>query len=676
MAKQNIRSVKGVGERREKQLLRLGIESVESLLHYYPRRYIDLRAITLASDAKQDVPELFRLTVYRKHPPVRLPGGKTLYKVSAGDDSGYVTVAYFNNRYAAGALSEGRDYLFYGKFKRQGSGGELINPVTMNETDAGGLWPQYSATEGLSSRAISGIVKDALFKYRGSIGETLPVELLERHGYIGLSDALAHIHAPKDYTEVEKARERLIFDELFILQLGMLLFKAKSRRSTASVMKADDLLEFYSSLPYTLTEAQLRCIREITSDLSRPVPMSRLLQGDVGSGKTVVAAAAIATAMKSGYQSAVMAPTEVLAAQHMESLSALLSPLGARIGLLTGAVKGKQRGLLLDAAAAGEIDIVVGTHALISEKVTFSKLGFVVADEQHRFGVEQRMRLSLKGDNPHLLVMSATPIPRTLALMIYGDLDLSVIDEMPKGRIPPKTYLVSDAYRERYLRFIKEKTSEGGLAFIVCPLIEENETADDRRAATQYKEELEAGPLLGCKVGLVHGRMKAAEKQRAVEAFKNAETSVLVSTTVIEVGVDIPRANIMVIENAESFGLSALHQLRGRIGRGFGESYCILVAGNGGEASEQRLRILTESNDGFAIANFDLMLRGPGEFFGRRQHGLPELRIADLMKDDLTLSLAGRAAKELLDSDPELLRHTGLKARVDSMFGSKEGAFN
>ncbi|MCL2539754.1 MAG: ATP-dependent DNA helicase RecG, partial [Oscillospiraceae bacterium] len=479
-----------------------------------------------------------------------------------------------------------------------------------------------------------------------------------------------------DYSEVEKARERLIFEEFFIFQLGLLLLKDRKERATSVVISDNNLEKFCDSLPFSLTNAQLRSMREIAADIGRDIPMSRLLQGDVGSGKTVVAAAAVAAALKAGYQSAFMAPTEILASQHADSLSSLLSAFGANIGLLTGGVRGKNRRLLLENIACGNVNVVVGTHALISEEVVYRNLGLVIADEQHRFGVEQRMSLSRKGNNPHLLVMSATPIPRTLALMIYGELDISVIDELPKGRIPQKTYLVTEAYRERYLNFLKKMVDKGHQAFIVCPLIEESALIGDRRAATQYKEELEKGPLNGYSVGLIHGKMKPIEKQRSMEAFKNGDISILVSTTVIEVGVDVPSANVMIVENAESFGLFALHQLRGRIGRGGDESFCILVAQENGEKAKQRLRILTESNDGFAISSFDLALRGPGDLFGKRQHGLPEFRIADLAGDERVLLRARTAAKELLEDDPALESHPDLKTRMERMFEADAGIYN
>ncbi len=673
---QNIRYLKGVGENREKLFLRLGVDSVGSLLRYYPRRYLDLRDSYSVTDAPLDTPFIVKAEVYHKHPPLRISGGRTIYKIDAGDDGGSLTLTFFNNRFTPAALKEGENYLFYGKLKGSLFAREMINPQLMKSEETEGLLPQYPATEGLSSRVIANTVRNALSQFGNDIKETLPEQLLLEYDLIGLKDALRQIHFPENFDEAESARKRLIFEELLTLQLGMQLFKSRAKQTTKVVIKKNDLNPFLSSLPFTPTNAQFRCISEIMTDLNQEIPMSRLLQGDVGSGKTVVAAAAVYAAVKSGYQSAIMVPTEILAAQHANSFSKLLAPFGITVGLLTGGVKGKNRKLLLEKIASGEVNVVIGTHALISEEVSYRKLGLVVADEQHRFGVEQRVRLSKKGENPHLLVMSATPIPRTLALIIYGDLDISVIDELPPGRKPIKTYLVTDSYRERYLNFIKKEVDSGHQAYIVCPLVEESEQLGDRQAVAQYKEELQSGLLSGYSVGLIHGRMKAKEKQQIMESFLNNDLSILVSTTVIEVGVDVPNANVMVIENAEIFGLSALHQLRGRIGRGSDESYCILVSESKSENAKQRLKMMAESNDGFEIAKFDLMLRGPGDLFGRRQHGLPELRIADLVFDDRVLYDAQSAAKSILDSDETLDSHPLLKQAVTEMFEDSEGMYN
>lgn len=682
--KQDIRYLKGVGESREKLFLRLGVDSVGALLHYYPRRYLDLRESYSVGAAPLDTPVVVRATVFRKHAPLRISGGRTIYKIEAGDDSAELTLTYFNNRFTPQALKENESYLFYGQLKGALLSREMVNPQLMKLEETDGLLPQYPATEGLSSRVIANTVRNALEQFGDAIAETLPAEILAQYDLIGRKDAIHWIHFPKDFEQAERARNRLIFEELFTLQLGMLLFRERSKQHTDIRVKTNDPKAFVQSLPFEITGAQRRSIDEIMEDIDRDVPMSRLLQGDVGSGKTVVAAAAVCAAARSGYQSAVMVPTEILAAQHADSFSKLLEGFGITVGFLTGAVKGKARKVLLGKIAGGEVDVVVGTHALIGDGVEFHNLGLVVADEQHRFGVEQRMRLSQKGDNPHLLVMSATPIPRTLALIIYGDLDISVIDELPPGRKPVKTYLVTDAYRERYLNFVKKAVDGGNQAYVVCPLVEESEAvgdpsgrgADDRQAATQYKEELEETYLKGYAIGLVHGRMNPKEKQKVMEAFKSGEISILVSTTVIEVGVDVPNANVMIIENAEVFGLSALHQLRGRIGRGADESYCILVSESRSENAQQRLKMMTESNDGFAIAKFDLALRGPGDLLGKRQHGLPELALADLVSDDRVLYDAQQAAKDLFAEDEGLLKHPAIRNEIERMFEQSEGMYN
>ena len=674
--KQDIRYLKGVGEKRGKLFNRLGIFSVGDLLRYYPRNYLDLGDCVPVSGAPLETPVLLRLSIIKKSVPVRLPGNRTMSRIEAEDESSGAGLIYFNNRFTPQSLKEGGSYLFYGKLKGSLLNPEMVNPQLIKERETEGLIPQYPATEGLPSRVIAGVIREALPQYSDSIEDTLPAGIKDRFGLISLYEALCIIHNPKDHSEAEQARRRLIFEELFTLQLGMMLFRERAKRTTGAVILNPDPERFISSLPFTLTDAQVTCIDEIIDDLKRDVPMSRLLQGDVGSGKTVVAAAAVYAAAVSGFQSAVMAPTEILAKQHANTFSALFEGFGIKTGLLTGSVKGKQRQLLLDKIKTGEVEVIIGTHALISEDVGYKKLGLVVADEQHRFGVEQRMRLSQKGDSPHLLVMSATPIPRTLALIIYGDLDISVIDRLPPGRKPVRTYLVDDSYRERYLNFIKKNADEGRQAYIVCPLIEESEIYGDHQAAVQYKQQLENGPLKGYTIEFIHGKMKSTQKQKIMDSFKNGELSVLVSTTVIEVGVDVPNANIMVVENAEFFGLSALHQLRGRIGRGTDEGYCVLVSGSENEITRRRLKIMTRTTDGFAVAKLDLSLRGPGNLFGKRQHGLPELKIADLVSDERILYETREAAETLAGDDRLLSGFPKLKAQIERLFEQGEGAFN
>ncbi len=651
---QGIQYLKGVGERRVKLFAKLGVDTVGALLRYYPRGYLDARSANTVAGAPLGVPCAVRAAVYGKAAPLRVRGGKTLTRVHAGDESAELELVYFNNPYAPAALESGKEYVFFGKLAGNLFRREMINPYVLKESELATLLPRYTVTEGLSSKIISSAVRAALDLCAGAIPETLPADLIAQYGLLSREEALRGIHFPQDEQQAADAKARLIFEELLTLQLGMHLVKRRSRTRTSVRIAADGVDAFIKSLPYALTGAQRRCVREILADVRRDEPMSRLLQGDVGSGKTVVAACAIYCAAKSGYQSAVMAPTEILANQHAVTLAKLLEPFGITVGLLTAAVKGKARTSLLANLENGSVDVIVGTHAVISEGVRFRKLGFVAADEQHRFGVEQRAQLSKKGDHPHLLVMSATPIPRTLALIIYGDLDLSVIDEMPPGRKRVKTYVVTDELRTRYLGFVRKNAEAGRQTYIVCPLVEDSEALADTLSATEYKQELEENYLKGLTVGLVHGRMKSKEKTEVMDAFSHGQLDVLVSTTVIEVGVDVPNATLMIVENAERFGLSALHQLRGRIGRGADESTCVLVSSTDSETATRRLSVMRETDNGFEIAQHDLKTRGPGDFFGKRQHGLPELHIADLATDEAVLYRAADAAKDLLARDAQL----------------------
>ncbi|MEG0751266.1 MAG: ATP-dependent DNA helicase RecG [Oscillospiraceae bacterium] len=674
----DIRYLKGVGERRAELFCRLGVTTVGALIRYYPRSYINMRDTVEIAAAPFGEPVAVCARVCLKNPSVRLRGGKTLIRVLASDGTSDFALVWFNNEYAAAALDIGTEYVFYGKLSGTLTAREMINPLVVKPCESDALTPQYSLTAGLSSRIIAGTVRAALTLSRGQISESMPLSLMRKYDLIGLEQAIYDIHFPQNLASAKRAKDRLIFEELLTLSLGLAMMKGRSRELTSVKIANGSVGKFISSLPYQLTRAQKRCIDEISADLSGPTPMNRLLQGDVGSGKTVCAAAAVLCAASSGYQSAVMAPTEILATQHAKTFKELLAPFDITVGLLTGAVKGKERAALLQSIAEGTTDLVVGTHAVLGDAVRFSNLGFVVADEQHRFGVEQRALLSKKGERPHLLVMSATPIPRTLALIIYGDLDISILDEIPPGRSPVKTLLVSDKLRERYLGFVRKTVGDGHQAYIVCPLVEESETLSDTVSATEYRDELEKNYLKGLALGLIHGRMKSGEKERVMSSFARGETQVLVSTTVVEVGLDIPNATLMIIENAERFGLSALHQLRGRVGRGASESWCVLVSDAKSEVSKARLSVMTHTNDGFEISREDLNTRGPGDFFGRRQHGLPALAIADLASDERVLHGALEAAKALLKSDPELSRpeHAELKAQTVRMFAQTEATLN
>ena len=665
----DIRYLKGVGEKRAAQLAKLGIFTVDDLLGFYPRDYVDYSRPYPVASAPYDIKCVVRATVYGKGALTRIRGGKQMVKILAGDDTAGLSLVYFNNPYISQKLEVGTEYCFFGKVGGGFAQREMVNPVmlTAEAASATPLVPVYPQAEGINSNYLAKCMRTA-FAAAPDIPEPLPAWMLQKYRLCPKADAVRMIHFPRSTAEIASARRRLIFEELLALQLGLLLLRSRDATLTGAPMKPVDLQPFWASLPFSPTGAQKRAAQEILADFNKLSPMNRLLQGDVGSGKTLVAAAGIYAAWKNGYQSALMAPTEILAAQHAETLSRMLEPLGVRVALLTGSVKGAAKKAVRKAIAEGEADLVVGTHAVLGPDVEFRNLGFAVTDEQHRFGVRQRSALAGKADHPHLLVMSATPIPRTLALLMFGDLDISILDELPPGRTPVKTYAITGKKRADMYGFLKAQLAAGRQAYIVCPVIDESET--DMQSVTSYYEET-ARPLLeGYRVGLMHGRLKAAEKNAVMQQFKDGELDVLVSTTVIEVGVDVPNANLIVIENAERYGLSALHQLRGRVGRGKGEAYCILISDHTGEAVKKRLSFLCHTTDGFAIAKFDLETRGPGDFFGSRQHGLPSLHIADLMADSKALYAAQQEAIDLVAADPGLRQpeNAGLRALAEGMF--------
>ena len=673
----DIRTLKGVGVKRAALYAKLKIATYGDLLRHFPRGYLDYAGSGELMGMQVGATVSVRAVVDSKTSAVRIAGGRTLARAyCTADDGGQLELVYFNNPYALQKLQIGQEYYFYGKLQGDLIRRQMTNPVTVMPEETVGLMPQYPLTEGLTSRMIVTNVKAVLADPECVLEETLPEELIRRYRLISRDEAVRKIHFPADEEEARQARRRLIFEELLLLSLGMKLRRQRRKAVREDVFSVTDASPFVANLPFTMTGAQMRAVDEIAEDLGKQEPMNRLLQGDVGSGKTAVAAAAVWMAWRSGYQSAVMAPTEVLAAQHAETFRRFLEPFGMSVGLLTGSVKGAARNELLRQIANGGADLVVGTHALIADKVGFRNLGLVVTDEQHRFGVDQRASLTRKGQMPHTLVMSATPIPRTLSLILYGDLDLSVLDEMPAGRRPVKTVLVDDSYRERYLGFVRRTVEAGQQVYIVCPLVEESEALTDTLSANEYFEELTKGPLKGLAVALVHGRMSSQEKAAVMEQFREGKIAVLVSTTVIEVGVDCPNATLMIIENAERFGLSTLHQLRGRVGRGALQSWCVLVSSNGGETARERLELLTHTDDGFAIAREDLRMRGPGDVLGNRQHGLPELAIADLADDERVLIAASDAADELADADPGLKNHPLLRAQVDRLYERTEGSMN
>ncbi|MBR2639349.1 MAG: ATP-dependent DNA helicase RecG, partial [Oscillospiraceae bacterium] len=556
-------------------------------------------------------------------------------------------------KYTVEALEIGEEYIFYGDFTRRMTGGEMNSPVVI-QTEESGFLPRYPLTEGLSSKMVSAQIKTALENCGSLIKETLSTGILEKYNLCSKAEAIRNIHFPSDEKALEKAKKRLIFEEFLAFTLGMSLVKGKNRTADGNSFENLSTEEFEKSLGFELTGAQKRVIAECKKDMCSNVPMSRLIQGDVGSGKTAVAASAMYFAAKNGFQSAMMVPTEVLAAQHKITLEKMFAPFGIKVGLLTGSMKASEKNAVKAAIKSGEITVVTGTHALIQEDVEFKNLGLIITDEQHRFGVRQRTALGKKGKAPHTIVMSATPIPRTLAFVLYGDLDVSVLDEMPKNRIPVKTYLVTPELSQRAFNFVRNFAKEGKQSYIICPLVERNEDSLPLEAAADLAEQIAGQELVDCNVGLLHGRMKPAEKERVMEAFAENRLQVLVSTTVVEVGVDVPNAVCMIIENADRFGLSQLHQLRGRVGRGKEQSYCILISGTKNPETKHRLEVIAKTTDGFKVAEEDLKLRGPGDFFGYRQSGLPMLKMADMMTDIKLLELAKKAAAEILEDDPKL----------------------
>ncbi len=670
LAETSIRTLKGVGEKRAALYEKMGVYTLLDLLQYVPRTYEDWSRTVTAASAPVGEPCCVRGWVVNAPAEHRVRKGMTLYRFRVSDGINTIQVTLFNNRFAAAKVRRDQEVLLYGTVIRNGGRYEMTSPLIEPAMTGQRIRPIYPQTEGLTSRMIETNVAQALeIADRNPPPELLSDEVRRREGLCDRLTAFHAIHFPHDHTDIAAARRRLVFEELLILQLGLLRLKSRSRQHSGAVIATDYTTAFTAGLPFTLTAAQQRAIADCVADLQGDRPMSRLVQGDVGSGKTAVAAGVAYTVIRSGWQSAMMAPTEILAEQHAASLQKLLGD-SVRVGLLTGSVPAARRRELQAAIAAGEIDFVVGTHALISESVTFARLGLVITDEQHRFGVSQRAKLAAKGRNPHLLVMSATPIPRTLALILYGDLDVSVLDELPPGRQPVETYAVGGDKRERAYGYVRRHLDEGRQGFIVCPLVEEGDAPSDLRSATEVFRSLSEDPFRGYRLGLLHGRMKAAEKEATMAAFAAGELQLLVSTTVIEVGVDVPNAVIMVVENADRFGLAQLHQLRGRVGRGKHRSTCILISDSGGEETRRRLQVMCATNDGFRIADEDLKLRGPGDFFGNRQHGLPQLKVADLLEDMPLLQRAQTTAANCLTTDPELSapENIPLRTAVEQLF--------
>ena len=672
-----VRYLKGVGPKTAQRFEKLGILTLADLLCHYPRRYVDFTQPYSIAQAPAETECVVKAEVYAKLGGRMLPGGRQMERLTAGDGVSTLEVTWFNNPYAIKKLEIGQEYFFQGLLTGGMLRRQMVNPQvrTAAQITAAPLEAVYPQTEGLSSTVIARCIQQ-LLPHAELLADPLPAEMRRKYRLPDKADAVRAIHCPASPEQAAAARRRLIYEELLVLQLGIGCMKSRGAADTGAPMRLIDPAPFWESLPFAPTGAQRRAVTEILADMSGQHAMNRLLQGDVGSGKTLVAAAAIWACIRSGYQAALLAPTEILATQHAESLNRMLAPFGMRVALLTGGMKAAARRTTLAAIRDDQADCVVGTHAILGGGVEFARLGLAVIDEQHRFGVRQRGMLAEKAVNPHLLVMSATPIPRTLGPLIYGDLDISLLDELPPGRTPVKTRAITGKKREDLYHFLDTEIGRGRQVYLVCPAIEDSPDAA-LKAVKGYYEQV-AKPLLpNRRVGLMHGKLKPKEKAAVMQDFKEGKLDALVSTTVIEVGVDVPNASVMVIENAERYGLSALHQLRGRVGRGAAESWCFLVSDHEGEAVRQRLHFLCTTTDGFAVAQYDLENRGPGDFFGSRQHGLPSLQIADLMNDTRTLHAAQAEAADILAQDPQLTApdHTLLRTQVQQMF-DKAGAMN
>lgn len=661
----NIQFIKGVGEKRAKLFNSLGIFCVDSLIHFYPRKYEDWSASKSLEAVKSGETVSIKATLITPVKEAMIRRGLTLFKCKFSDGENVISVTIFNNKYLAKSLRIYEDYYLYGKIEKSLLNFSMNSPKIEKAENILAIQPVYPAKEKLTSRSISKIMKTALDEL-GEIEETLDDEIMQKYSLISLDKAIKNIHFPNSADDYLPARKRLIFEELLTLQLGLLKLKSNKKSETALVIKDDYSGEFEKLLPFNLTNAQKRTISECLQDMKSKYPCNRLVQGDVGSGKTAVAASLIYSVIKNGYQATMMAPTEILATQHYESLLKILAPAGINIRLLTGSTPAKEKKEIKKALFDGEIDLIIGTHALIQNDVAFKNLALVITDEQHRFGVKQRAQLAEKGEDVHTIVMSATPIPRTLGLILYGDLDISILDELPPGRQEIRTDVVDSRYHKRLYKFIKDAIARGEQCYIVCPAVEENET--NIKSAEELADELANGEFKGYNLGILHGKMKPKDKEAIMKSFASGKVSLLVATTVVEVGVNVPNATIMVIENAERFGLSTLHQLRGRVGRGNKKSYCVLVSDAKGETARERLMTMKKYSDGFKIADTDLKLRGPGDFFGSRQHGLPELKIADMVEDMDTLQNAQECAKSILRNDFSLSNHPALKNQMNKMF--------
>ncbi len=672
----------GVGSAKEKALKRLGIRTIEELINHFPRNYEERRLVNSLREVQDGESVSFEGLVVEEFRTAQVRGGLKLTKGKAASGSVVVDITFFNQPYIANSLKYGESYIFYGKIQQSGRRFQMTNPYfeeSAKREFVEGIVPIYPLTSGMTQLTLSRLIRQSLLKL-GAQEETLPDELIQQCCLMDLEKAYQNIHSPIDWEALGKAKHRLVFEELLCLSLGLVRLRNCRKQTGAVAYAFNDLTGFMSALPFSPTKAQINAIEDIARDVQLEVPMNRLLQGDVGSGKTVVATAGIYLTWKQGLQSAFMVPTDILARQHYKTLQELLKSYDIRIGLLTASLTAKEKREVKEKLKCGEIDLLIGTHAILSDAVQFANLSFVVTDEQHRFGVEQRASLLEKAGKerrPHVLVMSATPIPRTMALIIYGDLELSVLDQKPKNRKEVKTYLIGEDKRKRLNRFIDAQIDDGHGVYIVCPMVDESDTME-LKSVLQYGAHLQESVFPHRTLAVLHGKLKAKEKETIMQGFMNREIDILVSTTVIEVGVDVPHASLMVIENADRFGLSQLHQLRGRVGRGEQQSYCVLLSESASQQSRERLKALVGSNDGFQLAEEDLKQRGPGDFFGARQHGLPSLKVSNLVDDMDVLAQARQVAIQICEEDSDLsqAKYSGLKRKVQVLFDEYGDSFN
>lgn len=673
---QSVQYIKGVGPARAELLNKLGIFTLNDIITYFPRTYEDRSNFKKIGELINGETATFKGVVASRISETRIRKGMTIYKLIVRDESGSVMLTWFNQAYLKNTFIIGKEYAFYGKVIGGLGRIEVQNPVfedAANAKNTGKIIPIYPLTHGITQNVIRSVIENAIKLLDNGLEETLPKAIIKKYNLCELNKAINDIHFPKVLDDFEIARYRIAFEELFSLQLGLLQLKEKINKDVRGILfdKSVDMALLTNTFPYELTNAQKKVWNEICSDMESENSMNRLVQGDVGSGKTVVAMMAMYKAVKNGYQASMMAPTAILARQHYNNISCALEQFGIRCALFTSELTKKQKEVLIEKLKNNEIDIAIGTHALLEENVEFNNLGLVITDEQHRFGVRQRGILSSKGNKVDTLVMTATPIPRTLAIILYGDLDISIIDELPPGRQKIDTYAVKKDMEQRVNNFIKKEVDSGRQAYIICPLVEESETTNLKSVTEQF--EYYKKIFKEYNVGILHGKMKNKEKTEIMDKFKNNEISILISTTVVEVGVDVPNATLMVIENAERFGLAQLHQLRGRVGRGKYKSYCILKYEGKSDVVKERMQIMQQSNDGFVISEKDLELRGPGDFFGTMQHGVPEFKVANLYTDIKIMKSAQEAVKEILADDPYLEKEGNekLKEKIDKLFNKK-----